>query len=158
MLGSVAAIGLLTIAAGWGLVWSRLQESDPYAQRRKLLESSLAMVHDRPVTGFGLGTWSDAYPGYALYDDGLFVNQAHNDWVQWAAEGGIPFLLLMLAMVGLSVSPAIRSVWGLGVLFVFLHCLVDYPMQQRPALAAFFFALLGVIHSPLPDGRGSVTH
>jgi hypothetical protein len=32
-----------------------------------------------------------------------------------------------------------------GMLFVFAHCLVDYPMQQRPALAAFFFAMLGAI-------------
>jgi hypothetical protein len=28
---------------------------------------------------------------------------------------------------------------------VWLHALVDYPMQQRPALAAFFFALLGTL-------------
>jgi O-antigen ligase len=103
------------------------------------------MIQDRPVTGFGLGAWSGAYPGYALYDDGLFVNQAHNDWAQWAAEGGIPFLLMMIAIFGLSVRPALRRVWGVGVLFVFIHCLVDYPFQQRPALAAFFFALLGVM-------------
>jgi hypothetical protein len=32
-----------------------------------------------------------------------------------------------------------------GILTVFLHCLVDYPMQQRPALAAFFFGLAGVV-------------
>lgn len=95
--------------------------------------------------GFGLGTWSTAYPGYAHYDDGTFVNQAHNDWVQWAAEGGVPFVLIMLAIVGLSVRPALRSLWGVGMLAVFVHCLVDYPVQQRPALAAFFFALLGVV-------------
>ncbi len=145
MFGSAAALAVLTAAAGWQLVWSRLQQPDPYALRRELLRSSLAMVHERPVTGFGLGAWPAAYPGYALYDDGSFVNQAHNDWAQWAAEGGIPFLLLMIAMVALSILPAIRSIWGLGILFVFAHCFVDYPFQQRPALAAFFFALLGVV-------------
>jgi O-antigen ligase len=145
MLGSIAALGVLTAAAGWEVVWSRLQQPDPYAQRRELLQSSLAMVRDRPLTGFGLGAWPMAYPGYALYDDGLFVNQAHNDWAQWAAEGGIPFLLVMLAIAGMSVRPALRSIWGLGILLVFVHCLVDYPMQQRPALAAFFFAMLGAI-------------
>jgi O-antigen ligase len=155
MLGSVAAVGLLTAAAGWELVWSRLHQPDPYAQRRELLQSSLAMVRDRPVTGFGLGAWPMAYPAYALYDDGLFVNQAHNDWAQWAAEGGIPFLLLMLAIAGISVRPAIRSIWGLGILFVFVHCWVDYPMQQRPALAAFFFALLGAILSH--EGESNTT-
>jgi O-antigen ligase len=145
MAGSLAALGLLTAAAGWQVVWSRLQQPDPYAQRAEMLKSSLAMIRDRPVKGFGLGTWAIAYPGYARYDDGLFVNQAHNDWAQWAAEGGVPLLLMMLAVAGMSIRPAWRSLWGLGMLAVFLHCLVDYPMQQRPALAAFFFAALGLI-------------
>jgi len=42
------------------------------------------------------------------------------------------------------VRPALRSLWGVGLLAVFVHCWIDYPMQQRPALAAFFFALLGI--------------
>jgi hypothetical protein len=28
---------------------------------------------------------------------------------------------------------------------VFAHGLIDYPMQQRPALAAFFFAMIGAL-------------
>jgi O-antigen ligase len=103
------------------------------------------MFRDRPWTGFGLGTWSVAYPRYALYDDGQFVNQAHNDWVQWAVEGGLPVFLMMLAVAVWILRPAARVIWGLGIVAVFLHCLIDYPFQQRPALAAFFFAWLGVI-------------
>jgi hypothetical protein len=75
------------------------------------------------------------------------VNQAHNDWVQWADEGGLPFLILMLAIAAWSVRPAVESVWGVGILCVWIHGLLDYPMQQRPALAAFFFALLGALSS-----------
>ena len=108
------------------------------------------MVRDRPLTGFGLGTWSEVYPGFARFDDGLFANQAHNDWAQWAAEGGIPFFLLMVGVVAGAVRPAFRSLWGLGLLAVFVHCFVDYPMQQRPALAAFFFALLGIVMHAMP--------
>lgn len=145
VLGSIASVVALTAVAGWDVIWARLQEPNPYSVRRELLQSSLEMVRDRPMLGFGLGAWSSAYPGYAHFDDGTFVNQAHNDWVQWAAEGGIPFFLLLLAIAMWSVRPAVRSLWGIGLLAVFLHCLVDYPMQQRPALAAFFFALLGVV-------------
>jgi O-antigen ligase len=147
--GSLAAATALTFVAGWESIWNRLQEPNPYALRRELVESSLAMVRDRPLTGFGLGTWSAAYPAYALFDDGRFVNQAHNDWVQWAAEGGVPFFAMMAAVAAGSVRPAIRSIWGVGLLAVFLHALVDYPMQQRPALAAFFFALLGTMRGTL---------
>jgi hypothetical protein len=73
------------------------------------------------------------------------VNQAHNDWVQWADEGGLPFLALLLAIAVWSVGPAVQSLWGVGILCVWIHGLLDYPMQQRPALAAFFFALLGAL-------------
>jgi len=103
------------------------------------------MVRERPLRGFGLGTWSEVYPGFARFDDGLFANQAHNDWAQWAAEGGIPFFLLMVGVAGMAIRPAFRSLWGLGLLSVFLHCCIDYPMQQRPALAALFFAMLGIL-------------
>ena len=45
------------------------------------------------------------------------------------------------------VRPAVRSLWGLGLMAVFVHALVDYPMQQRPALAMFFFAIAGALAS-----------
>lgn len=145
LLASVCTLVVLGAVAGWDVIWKRLQEPNPYAVRKDFLLSSLEMIRDRPLTGWGLGTWSEVYPGFARFDDGLFANQAHNDWAQWAAEGGIPFFLLMVGVVAGAVRPAFRSLWGLGLLAVFVHCLVDYPMQQRPALAAFFFALLGIM-------------
>ncbi|MBZ5676470.1 MAG: O-antigen ligase family protein [Acidobacteriia bacterium] len=145
LLASVSTLVVLGAVAGWDVIWKRLQEPNAYALRKDLLLSSLEMVRNRPLTGWGLGTWPEVYPGFARFDDGLFANQAHNDWAQWAAEGGIPFLLLMMGAVAGAVRPAFRSLWGLGLLAVFVHCLVDYPMQQRPALAAFFFALLGIV-------------
>ncbi len=145
LLASVSTLVVLGAVAGWNVIWKRLQEPNPYAVRKDFLLSSLEMVRDRPLTGFGLGTWSEVYPGYARFDDGLFANQAHSDWAQWAAEGGIPFFLLMATVAALAIRPAFRSLWGLGLLAVFVHCCIDYPMQQRPALAAFFFALLGIL-------------
>ena len=145
VLGSLAAVAVLTGVVGWEPLWKRLQEPHPYSLRKDLVLSSIAMVRDRPLTGFGLGTWPEAYPGYARFDDGTYVNQAHNDWIQWTAEGGLLFLAAMLAIAAWSVGPAVRSLWGVGILSVWLHALIDYPMQQRPALAAFFFALLGTL-------------
>jgi membrane-bound metal-dependent hydrolase YbcI (DUF457 family) len=152
LLASVSTLVVLGAVAGWDVIWKRLQEPNPYAVRKDFLLSSLEMVRDRPLTGFGLGTWPEVYPGFARFDDGLFANQAHNDWAQWAAEGGIPFFLLMVGVVAGAVRPAFRSLWGLGLLAVFVHCFVDYPMQQRPALAAFFFALLGIVTASRDPG------
>jgi len=145
LLASLSLLAVMGAVAGWDVIWKRVQEPHPYAVRKDFLLSSLAMVRDRPLTGFGLGTWSEVYPGFARFDDGLFANQAHNDWAQWAAEGGIPFLLLLVGVAVVAVRPAFRSLWGLGLLAVFVHCCIDYPMQQRPALTAFFFAMLGML-------------
>jgi len=139
----LVSAAVLTFVAGWETIWARFQEPHPYSLREDLVRSTLDMIAARPWTGWGLGTWSTAYPAYARFDDGSFVNQAHNDWLQWAAEGGIPLLLLMLWVVWRAAGPAWRSLWGIGILAVFVHALLDYPFQQRPALAAFFFALLG---------------
>jgi len=154
---SLSTLVVLGAVAGWDTIWKRLQEEHPYALRQNFLLSSLEMVRERPLRGFGLGTWSEVYPGFARFDDGLFANQAHNDWAQWAAEGGIPFFLLMAGVAGMAIRPAFWSLWGLGLLSIFLHCCIDYPMQQRPALAAFFFAVLGILMAqpiarPTPAG------
>jgi O-antigen ligase len=147
-----ASIVLFTVVVGPEALWDRLRRPDPYAGRREMLDSTLEMIRDRAWTGFGLGTWSTAYPGYARYDDGLFANHAHNDWAQWTAEGGFPFLALLVGIAVWSLRPALRSRWGIGVTAVFLHCLVDYPLQ-KPALAAFFFALLAALACSAKDPK-----
>jgi O-antigen ligase len=142
---AVVSAAALVMVTGWETVWQRLQEPNPYAVRAELLRSSWAMTRERPLTGFGLGAWPSAYPGYARYDDGTFVNQAHNDWAQWAVEGGVPLLIAMLAIAGMLLKPALDSLWGLGLMAVFVHAWVDYPFEQRPALAAFWFAMAGAL-------------
>jgi hypothetical protein len=144
VLGAAAAIALVAVAGG-ETIWNRLQEPNPYAVRAELNRSSWEMIRARPVEGFGLGTWSAAYPKYARFDDGNFVNQAHDDWAQWAVEGGLPLLAAMLAVAAMLAPAAARSLWGIGVMAVLVHAGVDYPFEQRPALAAYLFALMGVL-------------
>jgi hypothetical protein len=50
----------------------------------------------------------------------------------------------MLAVFFWSLRPAIRSIWGLGVVAVALHALVDYPFA-RFGVCGWYFALLGVL-------------
>ncbi len=145
MILGVAMACVLVAVVGWQTIWERFEEPHPYSLRADLNRSSWAMVKDRPVAGFGLGTWSSVYPKYALYDDGTFVNQAHDDWAQWAVEGGVPLFLAMLAVAAMLAPAAVRSLWGIGVMAVLVHAMVDYPFEQRAALAAYFFGLMGVV-------------
>jgi len=141
-IGALAA--LFVTVVGWRVLLERFTQPDPFVHRREILRSSLAMARERPWLGFGLGTFEEAYPAYATFDIGRVVNHAHNDWAEWLAEGGVPFLVLLALAAVWAVRPAVRSLWGIGLLAVFLHALADYPMQ-RLGLAAWVFVLLGVL-------------
>ncbi len=141
-LGSSAAFVCLV---GWQGVWQRIHETqDPLHLRSAFLQSSLQMFRARPLRGFGLGTWASVYPQFASLDPGAAANHSHNEWAQWAAEGGAPVLLLMLVLFAMTARPAVRSRWGIGVIAVFLHSLVDYPFL-RFGLAAWIFVLVGAL-------------
>jgi hypothetical protein len=145
-----AMVGLI---AGWDVLRTDLERKRPFELRRRLTESTLKMAAERPAFGFGLGTWSTVYPAFASFDDGVFENQAHNDWAQWLAEGGLPFLALMAAMALALAGPAIRSLWGIGLLFVLAHCLIEYHFQQRPAFGCLYFAVAGAVYARRHDQR-----
>lgn len=143
-----ACAGAFIVTAGWDNLWKKFEQRDHDAVRRQFFQSSLEMTSACPWTGFGLGTWSTVYPAYARFDNGTFANEAHNDWVQWATEGGLPFVGMMLSIAVWSLRRAAASLWGLGVVAIFCHCLVDYPIQvQRPALSVLFFVLLAAVAS-----------
>lgn len=138
----VCVIATSGTIAGWAALWERFHTGD--RSRLKLAESSLEMIQSAPWIGSGLGTWPSAYPKHAHFDDGLFANQAHSDWLQWAAEGGVPFALCLLYF-GLVISiPAIRSVWAIGIPVTLLDCLIDYPLQ-KPVISALFFVIAGAL-------------
>ena len=129
---------------GWESVWSRFWAPDPLLVRRELAVSTLHMAAAHPWFGTGLGTWPTIYPQYAIVDIGAFANQAHNDWLQWTAEGGFPFGIMLATLFLWSLRPAFRSVWGLGVVAVFLHAIVDFPFS-RPALGSWPILILSLM-------------
>lgn len=140
---AVVAIAL-SAAAGWDHLANRLAEPHPYAFRRNVLVSTIEMVRERPAAGFGLGNFEVAYPAYALFDDGTRVNRAHNDWAEWAAEGGLPLAAAMAVIALITLKPALRTIWALGIPIVFLHSTIDYPLR-RLAVAGWFWLLTAIL-------------
>jgi O-antigen ligase len=143
-LGLVFATILFAAIPGVGHLAGRLTAPDPYKGRREIAQSTLAMIASRPWAGYGLGTFSTVYPAFAVFDPGQSVDHAHNDWLEWAAEGGIPYAAIWMCLAIWSVRPAVRSAWGVGILGCFLHGLVDYPFA-RFGISAWLFLLLGML-------------
>lgn len=131
-----------SLIAGPERILAHFQERNPYSVRKQLTLSTIKMVAEKPWIGAGMGTWRIRYPRFATFDNSLLANEAHNDWVQWASEGGIPFALLMALLVAGVAKPSVESVWGLGVLAVMIHSFIDYPTRE-PAVGLVWFALAG---------------
>lgn len=145
-----------TVAVGWERVWERFKQNDPYFVRREFIVAATDMARQRPLTGYGLGTFPEVYQRYAIRDFPFYANHTHNDWAEFAADGGVPFLLLVLIPFASCVPAAVRNPWGLGLIAIMLHACVDYPFP-RPAVSGWMFAMLGLLYlARTQDGRNPI--
>ena len=125
--------------------------------REQIDRDILRMSRQRPVLGWGQGTFADVYPRFrSFYTDSL-VNAAHNDFLQVLAETGIVGFGIMVWFLIRVLRPALRKSqkWPsnlngavsvaaiLGISGILVHSLVDFNMQV-PANAALFYSLCTV--------------
>jgi hypothetical protein len=143
---------IFTSVVGWQRIWERFQQNDPYKGRLEFTLSAIDMAKHRPLMGYGLGTFPEVYQQHAIKDFPFYVNHAHDDWAEFAADGGVPFLLLVFIPFAAAVPTAIRHPWGLGLVAVMLHACVDYPFP-RPAVSGWMFAMLGLLYMARASDR-----
>jgi hypothetical protein len=150
-----ALAAVFTLAVGWERVWLRFEQNDPYLVRREFIVAAADMAKNRPLVGYGLGTFPEVYQRYAIKDFPFYANHAHNDWAEFAADGGVPFLLLVLIPFVTAIPAAIRNPWGLGLIAVMLHACVDYPFP-RPAVSGWIFVMLALLYMARMSDRASL--
>jgi O-antigen ligase len=138
------AATLLSTIAGASVVAGRFAAADPLQFRREIFRATISMISARPWQGYGLGNYSVVYSEFAEFDSGAFVEHAHNDWLEWTAEGGLLYTVVWVILAARLLLPSIRSIWGIGVPALFLHALVDYPFA-RLGISAWVFLLAGAI-------------
>ncbi len=136
------AAAVAALAGGDRLI-RRFAEPDPFAGRREIFHATEAMIASRPWSGFGLGTFAAVYPQYAEFDDGASVEQAHSDWLEWSAEGGLPYAALWAGLAACIARRTRSCPWSFGVLAAFVHALVDYPFA-RFGISIWAFLLAGL--------------
>ncbi len=105
-----------------------------------------------PVVGSGFGTFSAIYPKFRSPEVRYFYAHAHNDLLQFAAEGGavgVLLLLALLASLGRRLFAALRGEYGalaigaaVGLSAALLHSLIDFNFHL-PANAAVAAVLAG---------------
>jgi O-antigen ligase len=117
----------------------------------------LKMVRERPVLGWGQGTFADVYPRFRSFYTDFEVNAAHNDFLQVLAETGIAGFAVMVWFLVITIRLGVHKTgkWSsntngavsvaalVGISGIMVHSLVDFNMQI-PANAALFYSLCTV--------------
>lgn len=152
--GSVVA---LIIASGFDL------GGDTSLQDRLTIWSrTIEAIFAHGLTGTGMGTFPAIY---AMHENpaevGRFVvNHAHNDYLEWALELGVPGTLLILFLLGWWASRAV-AVWSvrtplryaraasIASAALLAHSLVDFPLRTA-AIAAIFGLCAALLSLPAP--------
>ena len=122
--------------------------------RTNIVRDCLHMFMQRPILGWGLGTFSTVYPQFRSFFTNMFVNEAHNDYAQLLVEMGLPgfaimiwFLYLLLrrglaklkeGMLGVNGSLTLAGLLACSGILV--HSWVDFNLQV-PANAALFYVI-----------------
>jgi O-antigen ligase len=122
---------------------------------------TLHMFRQKPIVGWGLGTFPVVYPKFRSFYTNFFVNEAHNDYLQLLAEMGIVgfgitiwFLVVLFRRVRrkisnwtVNVSGAVTLACALSATGILVHSLVDFNLQI-PANAALFYVFCAMAAAP----------
>ena len=127
----------------------------------------LRMWREKPLFGWGLGTFPVVYPQFRSFYTNFFVNQAHNDYLQLLTETGLAGFAIAIWFLVLtfrhawakldnwteSASGALTVAALLGCVGILLHSFLDFNLQI-PANAAMFYVLCAIAASnPLHESR-----
>ena len=181
LLAAVATERWTAGASPWQkLVGSWAQVTTERAGRRLWWDATLRMVADHPLAGVGTGQFREFYPAYqgrvlaSLGPDAMAVTSAsvespHNDYLQVAADLGIPGFLLLAGALALLLrdgGAAVRQVHGPdrlwragclgGLVTVLTAGLLGYPLHTASGL--YIVATLAALAvAPSPRQAATVT-
>jgi hypothetical protein len=125
---------LLLLAGGVGgrtTIEYRMRAHGPLLEGRiDYWRASVEMIRERPFGGWGFGAWPDVYRQFQLRDNGLRVNRAHSDWLEWTADGGIWMAFLLAALLVGALRRAWCYPWALGLPMLLVAGMGDYSLRQ----------------------------
>lgn len=157
--GAILLVAILSVGAG-GLL-SRLGSTVGGDARWPIYQATWQAALNFFPLGSGMGTYAGVFPQFQPDTLAHYVDYAHNDYLQWLVEGGLP-LVALAVLAAVSFGDAVRRVFrrlrhnpadplaalqasaGLGLLAVLLHSLVDFNFRipANAILACFWAGIL----------------
>ena len=123
--------------------------------RQTFLTTGMAVARDYLPVGSGIGSFERVYrmkENPQAIDPTIFVNHAHDDYLELLIETGIPGMLLVVAFLGWFGMMCVRLWRGAGrdpfavagaiaAGMIMVHSLVDFPLRTSAIAASFAMAL-----------------
>jgi len=166
VLGAVAAF--LALEIGMVPILNRFVLEDPMADARWIFfdDTITATLHFLPF-GSGAGTFVHVFPRFqSTAFSGVYVNNAHNDYLEWLMEGGLAALALLIVFTVFYVAKWLKLLrhqdWkttqyiqvgaGIGVFAMMLHSFLDFNLHI-PANQIYLAFLVGLFFIETRDSR-----
>ncbi|HQF86888.1 MAG TPA: O-antigen ligase family protein [Acidobacteriota bacterium] len=136
--------------------------------RLPVWKDTVDLIRDFPLLGVGLGNYRYAFLSYNETPMNVVYDHAHNDFLQYTAELGIPAGFTLIAFVlaavffacrGFIRTPSVSRQAALlgaagGVFSILAHSVTDFNLQI-PANTALFTMLLAAISAVLAEERAA---
>lgn len=155
VLGGTVILGIYSIG-----VWARLQVETLQLGygRLEFARTTLDGIRDNIPFGIGYGNFVIGYPSYEKSEMifRTYVNHAHNEYLELIFEGGMIAAVLIVVFVFLFVWRMLQTIqWPLhkaatlSILFILVHCVVDYPLRTLGVAMPFTLFLTLLFHRGL---------
>ena len=168
-----AVVSVLLIAfVGGDAVASRIETiqgeikstEEGKAERSKIWQSTIELIKQHPATGVGFGAYGVGITRFDSFSGESSLEQAHNDYLEILANGGIIAFLLMLfffAVLFIRIREQLNSAASrlrkaccfgaaTGIVGVMLHSFVDFGLHVT--INALIFIVLVVISTARLSG------
>jgi len=161
-------LDLILVGSLFGVekVQQRLAETSLASETRdEVVRDSIPIINDYPLTGTGGASFYSTFISYHPEPYTLYYDHAHNDYIQFAVELGLPITLMLGVMMlycllislqtmrrrHTSLDQGLAFGCSIAVLHMILHSSVDFSLQS-PAVGILFLTILSisVIAAKLP--------
>lgn len=157
---SIFVLDMIVIGSMFGFekLQQRYEETSFASEARdEVVQDSMPIILDSPWFGHGGGSFYTVFPGYQPRYYSGFYDHAHNEYVQFSVELGVPLTALLgvwlLVLLFLNIqtmrkkhnklSRGIAFGCAMAIVHMLIHNLVDFNLQA-PANALLFITLLSL--------------
>lgn len=136
--------------------------------RHKIWQSTWELFKEYPIAGSGLGAYAESIPPYDT-SSGLFrLEQAHNEYLEVLATGGLAGFAILVCVVMLAARSLIKNLRecdrrhqgvyigaGTGLFGVAIHSVVDFGLHISLNALLFVILLTLATAGRRPDSAGN---